>query len=200
MTLFSPFPSCRMVAALMFLSAFALAAQAQSRVPTDAPAVQPEASRTEALPEKDEVALFLVFNFGMPTPGNPREGYFVPQLVVWKDGRVLYGKFNPTPERRFLDDKDNWTYAWGKIDPQKTEELVKLIRTDFGFGQNGGAISDYGPDASTWTLQGTVEGKIYKVTTWEQFRNTEVRHNSTVSGQVDGTWGEYKTADGKRVR
>ncbi|MCL2709847.1 MAG: hypothetical protein FWE95_03105 [Planctomycetaceae bacterium] len=203
MTMFSQFPFCRTFAALVFFGAFALAVQAQSRVVEVPPVAQPAASRTEALPEKDEkdeVVLYLGYSLGgPPLPGSTNKAFFFPQLIVWKDGRILFGQFKPTPERRFLDDTENWTYFWGKIDLQKVEELVKLFQKDFGFGKNGGRIVDVGPGGGTWDLQGVIDGKTYNVSTWEQFNNltAESLANRPVSGQVDGVWGEYKTVDGK---
>ena len=202
MTMFSQFPLCRLFAALVFFGAFALVVQAQSQVTAEVRIAPPVVERAEVLPEKDEkdeVVLSLAFNFGHPLRGRTREGNFVPQLVVWKDGRVLYGKFNPTPERPLIDYSENWTYSWGKIDPEKVEELVKLFQKDFSFGKDGGTIFDTGPSAGYWTLYGIVDDKIHRVSTWEQFNNlnSPSRANSGVGSLVDGITAEYRTADGK---
>jgi len=165
--MFTQFPLCRLFAALVFFGAFALAVQAQSVV-----------DRAEALPDKDEqdeIILYLGHNFavlrGMQRPGHPEESYCAPRLIVWKDGRILFGHFNPTPERPLLRAAENWTYSWGKIEPEKVEELARKLRTAFGFGRNGGTIVDDGPDSSSDTLYWIVNGKTYKVTTWEIFNN-----------------------------
>ena len=203
MSMFSQFPLCRLFAALVFLGVFALAVQAQPRVAADIPVAQPVADKTEALPdkdEKDEVILSLVHSLGvlrgMQRSGHPEVGYFAPRLIVWKDGRVLFGHFNPTPERRFLNYAENWTYSWGKIDPEKGEELARKLRTAFGFGRNGGTIIDDGPGSSPDTLYWVLDGKTYKVTTWEMFNNVDsvMTANRPVFRMVDRVGGGYRLA------
>ena len=192
--MFSQFPLCRLFAVLVFFGAFALAVQAQ-----------PVVDRAEALPdkdEKDEVVVSLVHSIGvlrgMQRPGHPEVGYFAPRLIVWKDGRVLFGHFNPTPERRSLHEAENWTYSWGKIEPETVEELARKLRTAFGFGRNGGTIVDDGPDSSSDTLYWIVNGKTYKVTTWEMFHNVDcvITANRPVFRMVDRVGGGYRLAVG----
>ena len=173
-----------MFAALMMVGAFALTAYAQFQTVVPPLEIQQATERAVALQNDDDVVLFLAVRSGNMFD----KRFFVPQLVVWKDGKVLYGHFNPIPESPYPSRAENWKYSWGQIDPKKTEELVKQIQTAFRFGKKGGTILDFGPDAGYWTLYGMIEDKIYRVSTWEHYldvSNLDLIFRK-VNGRIDG--------------
>ena len=183
MTTFSQFPLCRLFVALVFYGAFALAVQAQ-----------PVAGSAKAPQNNDEIVLSLVYE---PHRIGRAQGDFVPKLIVWKDGRVLYGRLaeeanteNNHIRRTIIENLrhvaiDDLEYFWGKTDPKKAEEYARMIQTAFRFDERGGWIDDVGPSGNPWILRGNVNNAVYGVLTWQMY---------------DRGWGEHRTVVGEPLR
>jgi len=192
--MFSQFPLCRLFAALVFFGAFALAVQAQ-----------PAESCAEVPQNNGEIVLSLVYE---PHYFGRAQGEFVPKLVVWKDGRMLYGRSteeanaeNNHIRRIRIEDLHRVTiegleYFWGKTDPKKAEEFAKRIQTSFRFDERGGWIQDVGPSGSPWILRGNVDSTVYGVLTWQMYSNSG-NASRTVSARVDDSWVELRTVAGE---
>jgi hypothetical protein len=65
-------------------------------------------------------------NYNMPGMGKCCD----PMVIIWEDGRILFGESRYNAE----NNKDVWTYSFGKIDPKAIEPLQKSITDSFRIG------------------------------------------------------------------
>lgn len=158
--------------------------------------VQQAGDEMETSQNHDDIVLYLVYE-NIHNANVLGSEWFVHKLIVWKDGRVLFGHFVPTARAKNdnLRKEESMKYSWGKTDPKKVAEYVKKIQTSFHFDERGGEIQDTGPDASNWILHGRINGKVYTVVTWELYDNA--RLGRQVMARIGRTMVEHQTIDGK---
>jgi dienelactone hydrolase len=70
--------------------------------------------------EQDGIAFLLIHK---PSAHPSLIGYFVPQLIVWNNGRMLYGRFEKKTKDGFLSEPENWKY-FGKNLIQKKRKSI----------------------------------------------------------------------------
>ncbi|MDR2644319.1 MAG: hypothetical protein LBC74_16175 [Planctomycetaceae bacterium] len=115
---------------------------------------------------KNDIALYVVFNI----PFVPRDGikdvsyYFIPMLLIWNDGRILIGKYD---KGNVIDDINNWSYSFGKIDTQILEEKQSRIVNLFGSESKDAHIVDLGFDSGYIRLCSRYKNNVIEIYTWE---------------------------------
>ena len=122
-----------------------------------------------------EIAINLSFKpsnplqLGDPSSGKPLS-FFFPMVIIWEDGRVLYGKREVAENRRVT-----WTHSLGKIDPEKIAPLHKMVSDSFRINRKNVHVLDSGPSGSTVWLRTKLDDGYLIIETWEMFNNANVR-------------------------
>jgi len=139
---------------------FAQATDNQKENGTNSSARQPMPNRMEFL--RNNEGIVLLFGFYHSWVINEA---FVPKMVVWDDGRVLYGRFIQDATTSSFDNNysrpinvKDLQYSWGQTDVKKAEEFAMKIRDFFRFDESGGSIYEVARESSYWALCGIVDG------------------------------------------
>ena len=81
-----------------------------------------------------DIALSLLLKPHRLAPTPPP--LFVPMVVIWEDGRILYGEYdNDSVLQSSWPTRSPWIHSWGKIDPKDVAALQQSVSDVFRLGK-----------------------------------------------------------------
>jgi hypothetical protein len=138
----------------------------------------------------NDIILYITYNI----PFVPRDSkssfsnYFIPILIVWKDGRILLG-YSET--EGCSGNLNLWNYVVGEVDMNLIEEKQKNIMLSLGFNRSNISknmnvnLLNYGVDSAHFRLYSFYENQRIVIDTWEKTCTTIDEKVTIVSSTGD---------------